>query len=38
VRKFDVASAMRPGTDNTITVRSRGKKGATAVIVIADIP
>ena len=37
VRKFDVASAMRPGSDNTITVSARGKKGATAVIVIADI-
>jgi hypothetical protein len=38
VRRLDVASAMRPGTDNTITVRVRGKKGATALIVIADIP
>jgi hypothetical protein len=37
VRRFDVASAMRPGTDNTITVRVRGKKGATALIVVADI-
>jgi hypothetical protein len=38
VRRLDVASAMHPGTDNTITVRVRGKKGATALIVIADIP
>lgn len=38
VRKFDVAPAMRPGTDNVITVRVRGKKGASALIVIADIP
>jgi uncharacterized repeat protein (TIGR01451 family) len=37
-RRLDVASAMHPGTDNTITVRVRGKKGATALIVIADIP
>jgi hypothetical protein len=38
VRKFDIASAMRPGANNTITVRVRGKKGATALIVIADVP
>jgi hypothetical protein len=38
VRKFDIASAMRPGSSNTVTVRARGKKGATAVIMIADIP
>jgi len=37
VRRFDVASAMHPGDDNTITVRVRGKKGATALIVISDI-
>jgi hypothetical protein len=38
VRKFDVSSAMKPGATNTITVRVRGKKGASALIVIADIP
>ncbi len=38
VRAFDVAEAMRPGAANTITVRVRGKKGASALIVIADIP
>jgi hypothetical protein len=37
VRKFDVCAAMRPGSDNTITVRARGKKGTSAVVVIADI-
>ena len=37
VRKFDVCAAMRPGSDNTITVRARGKIGASAVVVIADI-
>jgi hypothetical protein len=29
---------MKPGYTNTITVRVRGKKGASALIVIADIP
>ena len=38
VRKFNIASAMTPGYTNTITVRVRGKKGAGALIVIADIP
>ncbi|MDX6439245.1 MAG: large repetitive protein [Gaiellaceae bacterium] len=38
VRTFDVSSAMKPGPTNTITVRVRGKKGASALIVIADIP
>jgi hypothetical protein len=38
VRRFDIASAMRAGSTNTVTVRARGKKGATAVIVLADIP
>jgi uncharacterized repeat protein (TIGR01451 family) len=38
VRRFDVASAMRPGDDNTVVVRARGKKGASALIVLADIP
>ena len=38
VRKFDVAAAMKPGYTNTITVRVRGKKGASALIVISDIP
>jgi len=28
---------MHPGATNTITVRVRGKKGATALIVISDI-
>ena len=38
VRKFNIASAMKPGYTNTITIRARGKKGASALIVIADIP
>jgi hypothetical protein len=38
VRKFDIAAAMRPGTDNVITLRVRGRKGASALIVVADIP
>ena len=38
VRKFDVSAAMMPGATNTITVRVQGKKGASALIVIADIP
>jgi hypothetical protein len=37
VRKLDICAAMRPGTHNSITVRARGKKGASAVVVIADI-
>jgi hypothetical protein len=38
VRSFDIAAAMKPGNANTITVSARGKKGGSAVIVIADIP
>jgi hypothetical protein len=37
VRTFDVASAMRPGDHNTVVVRARGKRGASALIVLADI-
>jgi hypothetical protein len=37
VRTFDVASAMRPGDGNTVVVRARGKRGASALIVLADI-
>ena len=36
VRRLDVASAMHPGTDNAMTVRVRGPKDATALIVVAD--
>jgi hypothetical protein len=37
VRRFDVASAMRPGSGNTITITAKGsKKGASADIVISD--
>jgi hypothetical protein len=37
-RSFEIASALTPGSDNTITVTARGKKGASAFIIIADIP
>ena len=37
MRKLDISAAMRPGTNNTITVRARGKIGASAIIVIANI-
>jgi hypothetical protein len=32
----DVASAMNAGSDNTITITARGKKGASADVIIAD--
>ena len=37
-RSFDIASALKPGNRNTITVSARGKKGASAFIIISDIP
>jgi uncharacterized repeat protein (TIGR01451 family)/CSLREA domain-containing protein len=37
-RSFDIASALKPGNTNTITVTARGKQGASAFIIIADIP
>ncbi len=38
VRTFDISTALRPGNKNTITVSARGKKGASALIVVADMP
>jgi hypothetical protein len=37
-RSFDIGSAMKPGDTNTITVTARGKKGASAFIMVADLP
>jgi hypothetical protein len=36
VRVIDVGSAMRPGWNNTITLVPRGRKGESALVVIAD--
>ncbi|MGH3006864.1 MAG: Ig-like domain-containing protein [Gaiellaceae bacterium] len=36
VSTLDVASAMNPGTDNTITLTAYGKPGASALVVISD--
>ena len=33
---FDVASAMKPGSDNTITVTARGKPGGRAAVLVHD--
>ena len=35
-RTLDVSSAMRRGTDNTIIVVCHGRKGSSAVVMIAD--
>jgi hypothetical protein len=35
-RELDVASAMRPGNDNTITLVPLGRPGGSAVVVISD--
>ncbi|MGH2451009.1 MAG: Ig-like domain-containing protein [Candidatus Limnocylindria bacterium] len=36
VSTLDVASAMRPGNDNTFTLKAYGKPGASALVVISD--
>lgn len=36
VSTLDVASAMNPGNDNTITLTAYGKPGASALVVISD--
>ncbi len=33
---FDVASAMNPGSDNTITLTARGKPGGSAALLVHD--
>ena len=38
VRTFDISTALRPGNKNTITVSARGKKGASALVIISDMP
>ncbi len=35
-RTFSVASAMRPGSDNTIEIIGKGRKGGAAFVVISD--
>jgi hypothetical protein len=37
VSTFDVASAMKPGTDNTIRIMGYGAPGADALVVISDV-
>jgi hypothetical protein len=37
VRRLDVAPAMKPGDGNTVTIVARGRKGASALISLADI-
>jgi hypothetical protein len=37
VRSLDISAAMKKGADNTIVVRTRGKKGAEVIVVVSNI-